>query len=281
MRRVLVATSLVLALTALAFVSNSCGKGGASIKVEQDSIEYINGAHVGSQVKYSGRIDLTKGSDKFVKGFRDVVKEKVTTEYAHGVAMGVQYAGLKDADLNLDNFILGLQDVLNEKLSEEQLSELYDYMNELYEVRIPKRNLEEGEAYLEKIERENANVKKTESGLLYEIIEAGDMSHKVLSNEDKVDVVYEGTLKDGTVFDSSIERGDTATFAVNRVVKGWTEGLKLVGKGGKIKLWIPTELAYGKNGNNSIQPNEALYFYVELIDVEHAEVEETEEAAEE
>ena len=85
--------------------------------------------------------------------------------------------------------------------------------------------------------------------------------------EDTVKVDYEGKLKDGFVFDSSYERGESIEFPLNGVIPGWTEGLQLVGKGGQITLWIPSELGYGVRGSGPIGPNAALEFKVELHDV--------------
>ena len=82
---------------------------------------------------------------------------------------------------------------------------------------------------------------------------------------------YEGKHKDGTVFDSSYERGEPIEFGLNQVIKGWTEGMQLVGKGGQITLWIPAELGYGAFGQGPIGPNEALEFKVELLDVKSAD----------
>jgi FKBP-type peptidyl-prolyl cis-trans isomerase FkpA len=110
-------------------------------------------------------------------------------------------------------------------------------------------------------------VKKTESGILYRIDREGS---EVMATED-TDVVlvnYEGKTSDGEVFDSSYERGEPISFPLNRVIKGWTEGMKLVGVGGQITLWIPSELAYGERGAGAnIGPNQALEFKVELIEV--------------
>jgi FKBP-type peptidyl-prolyl cis-trans isomerase FkpA len=114
-------------------------------------------------------------------------------------------------------------------------------------------------------------VKKTESGILYRIDREGS---EVMATED-TDVVlvnYEGKTSEGKVFDSSYERGEPISFPLNRVIKGWTEGMKLVGEGGQITLWIPAELAYGERGAGAdIGPNQALEFKVELIEVNPAE----------
>lgn len=125
---------------------------------------------------------------------------------------------------------------------------------------------EEGEKFLaENAKREG--VKTTASGLQYEVIEA-TLGQKP-SATDKVRVHYEGTLIDGTVFDSSYKRGESITFGLNQVIKGWTEGLQLMSVGSKYKLYIPYDLAYGAQGaGGSIPPYAALIFTVELLGIE-------------
>lgn len=145
--------------------------------------------------------------------------------------------------------------------------EVNKYLTEYFRVKVPAQNKKASEEWLAKIEKQRG-VKKTESGLLYKIEEEGDMSAKPTSLEDVVKVHYEGTTRTGKVFDSSYKRNAPIDFALNRVIKGWGEGLQLVGKGGKITLWIPSELAYGERGAGAdIGPNEALCFVVELLDV--------------
>lgn len=128
------------------------------------------------------------------------------------------------------------------------------------------KNKEEGEAFL------SANAKKdgvtvTDSGLQYEVIEAGEGDKPGPSSQ--VTVHYHGTLINGTVFDSSVERGEPATFGVNQVIKGWTEALQLMPKGSKYRLYIPEDLAYGASPHpgGPIEPHMALIFDVELIDM--------------
>lgn len=109
-------------------------------------------------------------------------------------------------------------------------------------------------------------VVKTESGLLYKVVREGEGIKPTA--QDTVEVNYEGTNLDGKVFDSSYERGETVTFPLQNVIKGWTEGLQYVGEGGEILLYIPASLAYGENGaSQDIRPNEALTFKVELKSV--------------
>ncbi len=149
-----------------------------------------------------------------------------------------------------------------------------------------KRVQEEAEARVEKQIKENteagekfradfakqSGVKQTESGLLYQIIQAGSGRHPTA--DDTVIVHYKGTLTDGRKFDSSYDRGETATFPLKGVIKGWTEGIQLVGVGGKIKLVVPADLAYGNQSlpgqgdNAGIEPASTLVFEVELLGID-------------
>jgi FKBP-type peptidyl-prolyl cis-trans isomerase FklB len=129
---------------------------------------------------------------------------------------------------------------------------------------MPDINLEKGNAFLKK-NGKRAGVISTDSGLQYEILEEG--TGESPQEEDSVEVHYHGTLINGEVFDSSLERDVPASFAVNGVIKGWTEAIILMNVGSKWKLFIPSDLAYGESGNNSIGPNETLIFEVELIGI--------------
>ena len=127
------------------------------------------------------------------------------------------------------------------------------------------KNLEEGNAFLEK-NKAREGVFTTESGLQYEIIKQGNGPKP--KETDKVKVNYAGSLIDGTVFDSSEQRGEPATFQVNGVIKGWTEALQLMPVGSKWKLYLPSSIAYGERGSGGkILPNSTLIFEVELLEI--------------
>lgn len=128
------------------------------------------------------------------------------------------------------------------------------------------KNKEEGEAFLAQ-NKTKEGVTTLPSGLQYEILKEGDGPKPKAT--DRVKTHYHGTLIDGTVFDSSVQRGQPATFGVNQVIKGWVEALQLMPVGSKWRLYIPSELAYGSQGaGGSIEPNSALIFDVELLGIE-------------
>jgi FKBP-type peptidyl-prolyl cis-trans isomerase FklB len=150
-------------------------------------------------------------------------------------------------------------DFLSRLVEYERLNRLYNQAKSLPEI-----NLAKSAEYLSK-QRKQKNTKETDSGLLYQVLKKGEGDKP--SAEDEVEVHYHGTLIDGSVFDSSRDRGEPAKFKVGQVIPGWTEALQLMEVGAKWKLFIPSELAYGKRGNNSIGPSEALTFEVELLGV--------------
>lgn len=152
----------------------------------------------------------------------------------------------------------------NPKMSED---EVQSYLQYYFMVKRPAEMAEASEKWLNSVKKKSG-VKETESGLLYKVTREGDSEVIATDPRDIVVVNYKGTNREGKVFDSSYDRGEPAEFPLNRVIAGWTEGLQLVGKGGAITLWIPSELAYGPRGaGRDIGPNEALCFEVEVIDV--------------
>ena len=124
-------------------------------------------------------------------------------------------------------------------------------------------NIQQGKEYLEQNAKEEGVI-TTASGLQYQVLQAGTGEEKPTAS-DTVTVHYHGTMLDGTVFDSSVNRGEPMTFALNRVIRGWTEGLQLMVVGEKSRLVIPSHLAYGPRANGPIKAGSTLVFEVELL----------------
>jgi len=167
----------------------------------------------------------------------------------------------------LDEVLKGMRDSLSGAETRLSSDEAQAKFQEAYEALIEKRN---SEAMQKETEFLAENSKKsgvliTASGLQYEVIEEGNGPKP--QSSDTVKVNYEGRLIDGTVFDSSYERGTPAEFPLEWVIPGWTEGIQLMGVGSKYKLYIPSELAYGPNGGGPIPPYSPLIFDVELIEI--------------
>lgn len=203
----------------------------------------------------------------------DSTDQKVS--YGMGLVLG-ERMGNDLPNLQMDQFLQGIQhghagDEEAKRMSREEIQQaLMTYQQQLQEEQgkqmeeLAQKNLEAGEVFLaENAEREG--VETTESGLQYEILEQGDGEKPAAS--DTVQVHYTGELLSGEVFDSSRERGEPVTFALNQVIPGWTEGLQLMNEGARYKLYIPSDLAYGPGGNRAIGPNETLVFDVELLEI--------------
>ncbi|MDX1558626.1 MAG: FKBP-type peptidyl-prolyl cis-trans isomerase [Marinobacter sp.] len=195
--------------------------------------------------------------------------------YGMGLVLG-ERMGNDLPNLQMDQFLQGIQhghagDDEAKRMSREEIQQaLMAYQQQMQEEQgkqmeeLAQKNLDAGEAFLaENAEREG--VETTDSGLQYEVLEQGDGEKPAAT--DTVQVHYTGELLSGEVFDSSRERGEPVTFALNQVIPGWTEGLQLMSEGARYKLYIPSDLAYGPGGNRAIGPNETLVFDVELIDI--------------
>lgn len=228
-------------------------------------------------------------------------EEREAISYAFGQDIGVN---LRNSGYELQVLWVcnGFREAIegNAQMDENAVN---NFLQNYFMVVLPAKNLEASQKWLSKIEKKSG-VEKTESGLLYKVIKAGE-ELKATDDRDVVKVHYTGRTREGKVFDTSIfanrpkeqqemilaqnpeaaSQDEPVEFPLNRVIAGWTEGMKLVGKGGTIKLWIPAELAYGQRGaGRDIGPNEALEFEVELIDVVpyvDPEAAKAEEAAEE
>lgn len=195
--------------------------------------------------------------------------------YALGLGFGRQLAQMGAEDLNIDDFSQTIKDILTGKepqVSDQEAQKLVTTFFEEQEAKQRaaaaekyKDNKEKGEAWLANKAMEEGVV-ALPSGLLYQVLNEG--SGKKPTAEDTVECHYEGRLIDGTVFDSSYKRGESATFPLNGVIAGWTEGVQLMSEGAKYRFFIPYQLAYGERGaGQAIPPFAALVFDVELIKV--------------
>lgn len=227
-------TLIAVALTA-AFGAGNAFAIDPSLKTEKDKVSYMVGADVGrglNQIK--GELDLK------------IVIQALQDEFNGGKSLMTQEEGQEVRQ----EFMQKLQ---AKRVAEEKVA--------------ADTNKTEGAAYLAK-NKSKAGVKTTASGLQYEVIKEGTGPKPKETDTVKVD--YTGTKIDGTKFDSSVDRGQPATFPLNGVIKGWTEGLQLMPVGSEYKLVIPAELAYGENAPPTIGPNATLIFDVKLISIEPA-----------
>ncbi len=208
------------------------------------------------------------------KEVRDLLPSKSLTDstsYLIGVNFGSWIKGNDFGEINYNEMLKGMKDFINAKGNMQDSTFFKQFkvdpnqMNEVLDGYIQKRraytgalNTEKGAKFIEEFLKEEG-AQKTESGLAYKIIEPGN-EKKAVSDQDTVWVDYKGTLLDDTVFDENQD----INFTLNRVIKGWGEGLKLIGEGGKVKLVIPGDLAYGEYGTRGIAPNSTLVFDVTL-----------------
>lgn len=204
------------------------------------------------------------------------MSDKYTTveqqaSYGIGHQMGEQLASNPFEGLDLAVVIAGIEDGFNKKASAVSHDDLRTAFNEIHQrMQSAKQEqyasvVEQGAKYLEE-NAQKEGVEVTESGLQYEVITKGD--GETPSASSTVKVHYHGTLIDGTVFDSSYDRGQPAEFPVNGVIKGWTEALQLMQVGDKFKIHVPYNLAYGEQGAGAaIGPFTTLIFDVELLEI--------------
>ncbi len=188
--------------------------------------------------------------------------------YALGLSMGHNFLGSGITSLNVEDFAKGVEAVYKHEKPEISFEEAKQIINEYFtnlQNEIAEENRRAGEAFLAE------NAKRPEvvvlpSGLQYEVLAEG--TGRKPKATDKVQCHYHGTLIDGQVFDSSVQRGTPAVFGVNQVIPGWVEALQLMPEGSRWKLYIPSDLAYGEQGaGGSIPANATLIFEVELIKV--------------
>ncbi|MDD2594584.1 MAG: FKBP-type peptidyl-prolyl cis-trans isomerase [Bacteroidales bacterium] len=212
----------------------------------------------------------TKSNNPQPKGI--TASDVDSVSYALGQYFGMMVKMDNFGDLNMNKLIAGMKEIINidsvdqEKLqmqAQENAQVINKFMEKKMKISQEQSKIEETEFFAKNGKEEG--VITTESGVQYKIVRAGNGVKP--SATDSVEVNYEGSLLDGTVFDSSYERGESVTFPLNQVIRGWSEGLQYADEGSEITLWIPAELAYGQNAPGSIGPNKTLKFKVELIKV--------------
>ena len=196
-----------------------------------------------------------------------------SASYAIGISTGAGYKEnlktLPGDPANVDDLIAGfVQAIKGDSAAMKMTPQAAQAYLQTYFVEASakeaKKSKEEGEKFLAENKTKDG-VFTTESGLQYKVEKEGAGAKPVVG--DKVKVHYTGTLLDGTVFDSSVERGEPAEFALDRVIPGWTEVLQLMPLGSKYVVWIPSDLAYGERGYQGIKPNTTLKFELELLDI--------------
>lgn len=283
---------LVVAVIA-ASVFSSCNSNSTklpSLKNQLDSLNYAFGLANGHGIKQyylaadsanadslNSKIEsLLRGMDEGMKGDAAANPELAELGTNIGKALKEQKtAGLMgDSSLTVDikiikqGLINGMKNSNIQMTAEDAQTYLNTTMQKLQEKRMQEQhapNKAAGEVFLQE-NAKKAGVVTTASGLQYEIIKKG--TGATPTDSSRVKVHYHGTVIDGTVFDSSVDRGEPAVFGVNQVIKGWTEALKLMQVGSKYKLYIPQELAYAEQSMGNIKPFSALIFEVELISIE-------------
>jgi len=229
---------LVIAVAIMFASCNNAGNKKVEIKNFNDSLSYAIGNDIAKNFE-RGNIDSIN-VDILAQAMKDRMAKDTTT--------GLDSVAIADV---LMKFQMKMRAEQNAKRLEENKIKF-------------KGNLKEGENFLAE-NKTKEGVTTTKSGLQYKVIKEGNGATPVAT--DKVKVHYEGTLLDGTVFDSSYEKKEPAEFGVTQVIKGWTEALQLMKEGSILELYIPYQLAYGERGSGSIKPFTMLKFKVELLEV--------------
>jgi FKBP-type peptidyl-prolyl cis-trans isomerase FklB len=190
-------------------------------------------------------------------------------KFSYGLGLGIaQQLSQMGAEISVDDFAQAIRDVLEGKETAISFAEAQQIVNAHFaemEKQAHAAAIEQGEMFL-KMNKERTGVVTLESGLQYEVLSSG--TGRKPKATDRVRCHYEGRLVDGTLFDSSIQRGEPAVFGVNQVIAGWVEALQLMSEGDKWKLYIPYQLGYGEQGaGGAIPPYSTLVFEVELLNV--------------
>lgn len=284
MKRIL---NIVTVVGLLAFTVSSCtsySEKSVNLDNELDSLNYALGFANGKIVNdYHLAKDSSKNAfDDLMRGIKDgmnadEVNEETAQAEEMGTMIGSQLSSTEDffgdSTLSVDfdklrqGLINGVMNFTEQMTSDEAAQYFNGTMERLNRARSEASygdNKKAGEDFLaENAKREG--VVTTESGLQYEVITMGKGA--MPTAESQVKVHYHGTLIDGTVFDSSVDRGTPAEFGVNQVIRGWVEGLQLMPVGSKFKFFIPQDLAYGQQDQGTIKPFSTLVFEVELLEI--------------
>lgn len=287
MKKINIILSAVI-LMAVAFSSCSDYKAkSVKLKNETDSLSYAFGYSNGKILKdYHLNNDSTgEGFKSLMQGIEDALNEKsddneqIAGVTEMGKAIGNQLRTSEnfygDSTITVDfklirqgliNGISKFEDGMNAQDAQEYFNNTMQAIQEAKIEKDFKANKEAGIAFL-KQNSTKAGVVTTASGLQYMVVNPGKKNAPTPAATDRVKVHYHGTLVDGTVFDSSVQRGSPAEFGLNQVIKGWTEGLQLMPVGSKYILYVPQELGYGAQNQGTIQPFSTLIFEVELLEI--------------
>ena len=217
--------------------------------------------------------DSKAAADGAIAGIEGLKTEREQVSYMIGMDMAKSLTPIKD-DLDVDVIAQAMTDSFagkDVKLTEEQSLQVQTAFTAKLQARqeaeraaAAEKGIKEGAAFLA-ANKVKPGITTTESGLQYQVVRAGNGPKPAAT--DVVRVHYKGTLLDGTVFDSSYDRGEPAEFGLNQVIPGWAEGVALMPVGSKYTFWIPAELGYGEAGGGPIPPNAMLTFEVELIEI--------------
>jgi len=267
----------------------------ATANIPMDKVSYFIGKNVGGQ--FAGqpeKIDMTE----FIAGVKEALTSKKSTSFTMGTGLGTQFAR-EGIAVDLEKLAAGIaaansKEPVKPPFTDEELTAAMDIFEKAMQAKreasmppaeraaMAKQRAEEEAAMKQMAARAGAakaegakflgdngkrkEVTTTKSGLQYEVLKPGTGPKPAIT--DSVNVHYHGTLINGTVFDSSVERGEPISFPLQGVIKGWTEGLQLMPVGSKWRLFIPSDLAYGPGGSPpKIGPDEALIFDVELLGI--------------